>query len=67
MDSNFGLGDSPQCIFCTKGKADGLKLIGGQVHGARVKRMRATCDSQKSRGLHKGLGAETLNHFQGLP
>ena len=30
MDSNFGIGDSPQCIFCTKGKTDGLKLIGGQ-------------------------------------
>ncbi len=30
MDSNFGLGDSPQCVFCTKGKSDGLKLIGGQ-------------------------------------
>lgn len=27
---NFGIPDSPQCIFCTKGKADGLKLIGGQ-------------------------------------
>src|SRR3954464_7543005 len=30
MDSNFGINDSPQCIFCTKGKSDGLKLIGGQ-------------------------------------
>jgi len=30
MESNFGVGDSPQCIFCTKGKSDGLKLIGGQ-------------------------------------
>jgi ATP-dependent Clp protease ATP-binding subunit ClpX len=27
---NFSTGDSPQCIFCTKGKSDGLKLIGGQ-------------------------------------
>src|SRR6185503_11096366 len=30
MDTNFGLTDSPQCVFCTKGKSDGLKLIGGQ-------------------------------------
>ncbi|OVE76663.1 ATP-dependent protease ATP-binding subunit ClpX [bacterium F11] len=30
MDSGFGLSDSPQCVFCTKGKTDGLKLIGGQ-------------------------------------
>src|SRR6185503_16226264 len=30
MDSSFGLGDSPQCVFCAKGKVDGLKLIGGQ-------------------------------------
>jgi len=30
MDSDFGITDSPQCIFCTKGKSDGLKLIGGQ-------------------------------------
>lgn len=30
MESGFGLGDSPQCVFCTKGKTDGLKLIGGQ-------------------------------------
>src|SRR6478736_6323625 len=26
----FGTSDSPQCVFCSKGKADGLKLIGGQ-------------------------------------
>ncbi len=30
MESNFGTNDSPQCVFCTKGKSDGLKLIGGQ-------------------------------------
>src|SRR5690349_15405777 len=30
MDTNFGSNDSPQCVFCTKGKSDGLKLIGGQ-------------------------------------
>ncbi len=24
------MNESPQCIFCTKGKSDGLKLIGGQ-------------------------------------
>ncbi|MCG3203436.1 MAG: ATP-dependent Clp protease ATP-binding subunit ClpX [Elusimicrobia bacterium] len=30
IDSNFGMGESPQCVFCTKGKVDGLKLIGGQ-------------------------------------
>jgi len=30
MDSHFGFGEIPQCIFCTKGKSDGLKLIGGQ-------------------------------------
>ena len=24
------MSDSPQCVFCTKGKSDGLKLIGGQ-------------------------------------
>ena len=29
MESGF-IGDSPQCVFCTKGKSDGLKLIGGQ-------------------------------------
>src|SRR5947208_16315619 len=29
MESGF-IGDAPQCIFCTKGKSDGLKLIGGQ-------------------------------------
>lgn len=30
LDSGFGTTDSPQCVFCTKGKSDGLKLIGGQ-------------------------------------
>jgi ATP-dependent Clp protease ATP-binding subunit ClpX len=30
MDTSFGMMDSPQCVFCTKGKSDGLKLIGGQ-------------------------------------
>lgn len=30
MDSGFGLSDSPHCVFCAKGKSDGLKLIGGQ-------------------------------------
>jgi len=30
MDSGFSIGESPQCVFCTKGKTDGLKLIGGQ-------------------------------------
>jgi ATP-dependent Clp protease ATP-binding subunit ClpX len=30
LEPGFGVGDSPQCIFCTKGKNDGLKLIGGQ-------------------------------------
>ena len=30
MESNFGIGDSPQCVFCAKGKSDGVKLIGGQ-------------------------------------
>ena len=30
IDSGFGMTDSPQCVFCTKGKSDGLKLIGGQ-------------------------------------
>lgn len=30
MDTPFGLPDSPQCVFCAKGKTDGLKLIGGQ-------------------------------------
>ncbi|MBV9079544.1 MAG: ATP-dependent Clp protease ATP-binding subunit ClpX [Elusimicrobia bacterium] len=29
METGF-IGDSPQCVFCTKGKSDGLKLIGGQ-------------------------------------
>jgi ATP-dependent Clp protease ATP-binding subunit ClpX len=27
---SFSSLDSPQCVFCTKGKSDGLKLIGGQ-------------------------------------
>src|SRR6185503_8746703 len=30
METSVGLSESPQCIFCGKGKADGLKLIGGQ-------------------------------------
>jgi ATP-dependent Clp protease ATP-binding subunit ClpX len=30
METPFGAPDSPQCVFCTKGKNDGLKLIGGQ-------------------------------------
>lgn len=30
METSFGPLDSPQCVFCSKGKADGLKLIGGQ-------------------------------------
>jgi ATP-dependent Clp protease ATP-binding subunit ClpX len=30
MEAPFGTPDSPQCVFCTKGKNDGLKLIGGQ-------------------------------------
>jgi ATP-dependent Clp protease ATP-binding subunit ClpX len=30
MESGFGTTESPQCVFCAKGKADGLKLIGGQ-------------------------------------
>src|SRR4051812_5041626 len=30
VDSTFGMGDTPQCVFCAKGKSDGVKLIGGQ-------------------------------------
>jgi ATP-dependent Clp protease ATP-binding subunit ClpX len=30
MESGFGTNESPLCVFCAKGKADGLKLIGGQ-------------------------------------
>jgi ATP-dependent Clp protease ATP-binding subunit ClpX len=30
MESGFGSTESPQCVFCAKGKSDGLKLIGGQ-------------------------------------
>jgi ATP-dependent Clp protease ATP-binding subunit ClpX len=30
LESGFGNTESPQCVFCTKGKSDGLKLIGGQ-------------------------------------
>jgi ATP-dependent Clp protease ATP-binding subunit ClpX len=30
MESGFGQQESPQCVFCAKGKHDGLKLIGGQ-------------------------------------
>src|SRR5258706_4427164 len=26
----FGVNETPRCIFCNKGKTDGLKLIGGQ-------------------------------------
>ncbi|MFN0117830.1 MAG: ATP-dependent Clp protease ATP-binding subunit ClpX [Elusimicrobiota bacterium] len=30
MDNEYGFSESPQCVFCAKGKSDGLKLIGGQ-------------------------------------